>query len=212
MEIQVELRLRVSLCVVGGAPHYVKLKYITNPATPKWILLAGWQRKVSYKNWKEKKNKRIMQGCPTGVCHAKLTPKNGDKYWTFMKSDLPSSLDTQKCSTVFFSLELRTWHVSAPALTCNDDPVREANAEKIGSGGGSCGFTVCANCRAGCVLSTVTTPAFAGLCTAHCHGNASRACLLLLLRFSLVPVCGILLLWSIAKRHAGHKRSPFSIG
>lgn len=102
MEIQVELRLRVSLCVVGGAPHYVKLKYITNPATPKWILLAGWQRKVGYKNWKEKKNKRIVQGCPTGVCHAKLTPKNGDKYWTFMISDLPSSLDTQKCSTVFF--------------------------------------------------------------------------------------------------------------
>lgn len=50
MEIQVELRLGVSLCVVGGVPHYVKLKHTANPTTPKWIILASWQRKVGCKN------------------------------------------------------------------------------------------------------------------------------------------------------------------
>lgn len=90
---------------------------------PRLFWLVGREKSV----WKTEGTKTLkktnLQGCPTGVCCAKYSPKN--KCETFMEVCSSSSLDTQQ-----------HWDLRLQRLceTCNDDPVREAKAEKTDSG------------------------------------------------------------------------------
>lgn len=90
---------RVPLCVAGGVLHYVKLSTQQIPLHQNGSFWPVGREKLVTLIEGGKKNgkKKIMQDCPAGVYHAKLTTKHRDKYGTFVKPGLSSSLNTRKC-------------------------------------------------------------------------------------------------------------------